>query len=217
MSYKSPIGYIVEGHGEYNCYPSLLSRIVESTGFKIPRVNAGGCGNVIRNLDEQLSDLLLVESPHTVIITVDLIDAIRQNLAENMDELVQILSEQIDKWLNNAQDNERLHPLPRNIIIVIQVVKFESWLISDIEGLIKEGLVAKTTDTIDDSEAISSPDKWLTSNLSISGDIKNPDIAKTIVSALDPNIMRLHSKSFDRFFRKSTSAYNSWLKQLTPY
>ncbi len=34
---RPPIGFIVEGHGEYNCYPSLVQRIVGAKGFHIPR------------------------------------------------------------------------------------------------------------------------------------------------------------------------------------
>jgi len=69
---RPPIGFIVEGHGEYNCYPSLVSRIVDGDGFKIPRVNAMGCGNIVRHLDRQLRPLVLADHPYRVIVTLDL-------------------------------------------------------------------------------------------------------------------------------------------------
>lgn len=207
---RPPIGYIVEGDGEYNCYPSLFCRIVEIKTAQIPIVNAGGCGTIIRRIDEQLNDLLVSSKPLSIIITVDLEDVLQQKLANSLSDLTNRLQESINSWKVSANYNSRIKPLPTHIKTIIQIKKFESWLISDIEGLKNEGLIVKNkVSNIDNADIYPKPSEWIKTNLAI--DVKKPKNAKKVISALRPDIMRIHSQSFNNFYEESKNAYNHWL------
>ena len=205
-----PIGFIIEGHGEFNCYPSLLCRIVGQSGFKVPRVNAGGCGSVVRILAEHLNDLLLVDNPRHIVVTVDLIDILRQGLAESHDDLIAKLNEQASRWREVAIGDPRLQPLPEQIHCLAQVQKFESWLIADVEGLKTAELVHAHIQQVEDAEVIQDPSGWLKRALVSDSSVKSPNFAKTVVSALDPERMKLRSASFSRFHDTCKSAHSSW-------
>lgn len=215
MKDRSPVGFIVEGHGEYNCYPSLFCRIVNVNGIKVPRVNAGGCGSIVKRIKEQLTDLFLVESPLNVIVTVDLHDVLAQGLATTCVELIQKLNSKIKEWRIAAASNYLLHPLPNKIVCIVQIKKFESWLIADVDGLRSANLLKSEIDSIEDSEIITNPSKWLKENLLINGCVKSPNVAKKLISALDPERMRLHSRSFDKFYRDTMAFYKKWLQYIS--
>lgn len=211
MSNRPPIGFIVEGHGEYNCYPSLFCKISNASGFKIPIVNAGGCGGIIKHLGEQLDNLLMTDSPESVIVTVDLKDAIHQGFAENHAKLIQLLELSIAKWQECAANDPRLQPLPNRICCVIQVRKFESWLIADIEGLKNADLIRPDLDQMTDAEAILEPTAWLKDALKCESNLKSPQFAKKVVAALTPDIMKNHSQSFSIFHTECQALYEEWL------
>lgn len=215
MKLRPPVGFIVEGHGEYNCYPSLFCKISNCNGFKIPILNAGGCGSIIKRLDEQLNDFLQAESPESIIITVDLKDALHQRLAKDCEDLMEKLSESISKWRISAENDSRLHPLPNHIACIIQVRKFESWVISDTEGLKRADLVHANAEQILDVESICEPTNWLRSILKGQNNIKSPQFAKKLVSALDPLVMKQHSQSFEKFYLECQSIYIDWNSRLT--
>ena len=210
MNTRDPVGFIVEGHGEYNCYPSLFCRIVSTHGICVPRINAGGCGSIVRRLKEHLTDLLLAHSPLTVIVTVDLEDVLKQELARSCIELLEILNAVVVEWRENALTDARLHPLPNHIVCIVQIKKFESWLISDVDGLKEAGLLDVGVITEQDAEQVASPSSWLSDHLLADGCVKNPNVAKKVISALRPERMRNHSKSFDKFYRESVRAYEAW-------
>ena len=210
---NQPIGFIVEGHGEHNCYASLFCRIVDSNGFKVPIVNAGGCGGIVRRIKEQLNDLLLADKPLTVIITVDLCDVLDQRLASSHEEMIENINIQIEEWLVQAQTNTRLHPLPVRIKCVAQIRKFESWLISDVNGLKLANLVLESALQIEDTASFLKPDSWLQTNLLVSGCVKEPYIAKKIISAIRPSAMRLNNSSFNEFYDECVNAYGRWSEQ----
>ena len=210
MSNRPPIGFIVEGHGEYNCYPSLFSKISNASGLKIPIVNAGGCGTIIRHLDEQLNNLLITDSPESVIVTVDLKDALHQGLAESHDDLLRLLSLAIEKWQESASTDPRLQPLPIRICCVVQVRKFESWLIADVEGLKNAELVRADVTQMPNTEAITEPTTWLKDALKCEANLKSPQFAKKLVTALNPTVMRAHSQSFSKFHSECDSMYKEW-------
>jgi hypothetical protein len=210
MTNRPPIGFIVEGHGEYNCYPSLFCKISQSTGIKIPIVNAGGCGSIVKHLDEQLNSLLTIDSPESVIITIDLKDALHQGFAKDHDGLIELLSRAIKKWKKSAANDLRLQPLPKYICCVIQVRKFESWLIADIEGLKNADLIRQDIVQMPDAEAITEPTAWLKSALKCEANLKSPQFAKKIVSSLTPLIMKAHSQSFSRFYDECNEIYKEW-------
>lgn len=214
MNNRPPIGFIVEGYGEYNCYPSLFSKISQSTGIKIPIVNAGGCGSIIKNLSEQLDSLLMTDSPENVIITVDLKDALHQDFAKDHDDLVKLLSSSIEKWQKKASTDQRLQPLPLRICCVIQVHKFESWLIADVDGLKEAELVRDDVTQMPDAEAIVEPTKWLKAALKCEANLKSPLFAKRVVAALTPTVMKEHSQSFSKFHAECESMYKEWEHRL---
>lgn len=214
MQYDFPIGFIVEGHGEFNCYPSLLNKILGSNGLHAPTVNAGGCGTLVKNVKTHLSDLMLVSNPHSVIITVDLVDILSQELAESCVHLVQSLQDEINEWIDLSEGDPRLGPLPQNIVCVVQVKKFETWLISDIEGLKASGLIIdQATHGVDDVETIE-PVKWLKDNLISEQHVKSPKFAKKLTASVSPERMREASMSFDKFYRECHRCYDSYMETL---
>lgn len=150
--------------------------------------------------------------PLSVIVTIDLEDVLKQHLASTSDELLSSLNNSIKVWKMNAGSNPRLQPLPSQIKIVIQVRKFETWLLTDIDGLKKEGLLKKNVDKILDAETIPKPSEWIKRNLSL--DVKKPNLAKKVVTALNPEKMRLHSNSFNVFYQESKIAYSYWLENI---
>lgn len=210
MAYRAAIGFIVEGHGEFNCYPSLYCNAVHAPGLNVPRINASGCGDVVRNVREHLTDMCRTFSPYKVIVTVDFVDVIKQNLAADCADLVAILNAQINGWSEDAANDGRIAQLPMEIVAVIQVRKFESWLIADTQGLIDAGLVDPSTRLISDAEAIDEPVKWIRENVNLSGDVKSPQFAKVITSALNPSRMINASHSFDKFYRECCAGYEAW-------
>ncbi len=214
MSNRPPIGFIVEGHGEYNCYPSLFCKISNSSGFKIPIVNAGGCGGILKHLGEQLSNLLMADSPESVIITVDLKDSIHQGFAVDHADLIQSLRRAVEKWQESAATDERLQPLPSRICCVIQVRKFESWLIADVEGLKSAELIRSDINQMPDAEAIPEPTAWLKDALKCEANLKSPHFAKKVVTALTPAVMKNHSQSFSVFHEECQTSYAEWENRL---
>lgn len=212
MQTRPPVGFIVEGHGEHNCYPSLFCKINNSSGFKVPVINAGGCGSIVKRLPQQLNDLLTVDSPEHVIVTVDLKDVLSQNLAQSEEQLIQILETEIAKWRAEASTDTRLHPLPKKIVCLAQVLKFESWILADTQGLKTASIIKTTAEDLTDAEAIAEPVAWLKKNMVSVNDIKNPKFAKTVIAALDPREMRHHSKSFGKFYTHCCELYEAWLK-----
>lgn len=214
MSNRPPIGFIVEGHGEYNCYPSLFCKISNSSGFKIPIVNAGGCGGILKHLGEQLSNLLMTDSPESVIITVDLKDAIHQGFAVDHADIIHKLRQAVEKWQESAATDERLQPLPSRICCVIQVRKFESWLIADVEGLKSAELIRSDISQMPDAEAIPEPTAWLKDALKCEANLKSPHFARKVVAALTPAIMKNHSQSFSVFHEECQASYAAWENRL---
>lgn len=210
---RPPIGFIVEGHGEYNSYPSLFCKINNISGVKIPVVNAGGCGSIIRNIDEQLTSLMMTDSPENVIVTVDLKDAIYQGFAKDKNELVALISDNISAWKEKAGVDGRLEPLPDNIVFVVQVRKFESWIISDVEGLKKAEIVRSDVSQPLNAEDIIEPTKWLKDSLKIDVNIKSPIFAKKVVAALNPSVMVQHSQSFMQFYNECKLMAERWMRK----
>jgi len=210
---RPPLGFVVEGHGEFHCYPSLFCRVVGLCGpILIPRVNAGSCGALVTRLKEQLTALNLVHKPLEVIITVDLADVLKQGIYLDCGSLCEALHQQTSEWLVEAASDRRLSPLPQRITTVIQIPKFESWLIADVNSLIKAGYLRHNTTQIENSDDTDRPEQFLGENLTSKSRLKNPIFAKKLVSKLNPVVMRKHSRSFDKFFRETTRAYSAWLE-----
>jgi len=211
---RPPIGFIVEGQGEYNCYPSLICRTLCTDGFKIPIVNANGIGGMVSKLHDHLKYLVLADHPCNVIVTADLRDIIDRKLYLTCEEARTDLENEAKNWLIQAQTDDRLQPLPERIIVVIQVQVFESWIISDIPNLARAGYIdqgEKQIRSVD--QKILNPVKWLKERLDPNVRLKNPKKAKEIISQLDPNLMRRNSRSFDKFCKEITWGYESWARE----
>lgn len=211
ITIRPPIGFIVEGMGEYNSYPSLFSRIVNNDHLYIPRINSGGYGGITSNLKEHLSDITLAYHPYTLFITLDLIDVIKANLFNDCSALFDHLILQKNDWLLNAKHDNRMAPLPEYIQIVIQIQKFETWMISDVTGLIDAGFISPSVSSIKDVDNfITDPCSWLEDNSTQPLNTKNPAVAKTIISSIDPNVMKDNSLSFNKFYREVQKYYALW-------
>jgi hypothetical protein len=208
---RPPLGFVVEGQGEFNCYPSLVCRVVDASGFAIPIVNAGGYGNITRHFGDHLGHLALAYHPYHVIVTMDLKDALEAGLYESCESLRAHLEEQARDWLRRARQQPRLCPLPERIVAVIQVQKFESWMIADIGGLRESGYLAVDEDQPPDvDQQVTDPAAWLRGRTLGGLNPKNPRCAKQVISCLDPVIIRVNSRSFDKFRREVCASYGRW-------
>lgn len=208
---RPPIGFVVEGVIEYTCYPSVVCRIVNGTGFKIPRANAGGNGDIVRHLGKELEGLVLTNHPYTVIITLDLKDVLKAELFNSCKGLCVDLENQVEEWLASSQGDPRLQPLPERIVIVIQVQKFESWMIADVEGLKKSGCLKTDLPQYSNTDReVPNPATLLKKHMLPGKDPKDPKCAKSIISCLEPSVIRLHSPSFNKFCREVESSYHCW-------
>jgi hypothetical protein len=209
--HSPPIGLIVEGEAEYHCYRSLVCRIINIPGLHVPIVNAGGIGNLVRHLDDQLNALVLSNHPYNVIISIDLRDVIRQHLYSDCAQLKLDLEAKANDWLSDAKNNIRLNPLPNRIAVVVHIQQFETWIISDVKNLRSLGI---TVDQIADVDSeITNPSDWLKEHMLPHYNLKNPKHAKMIISQLDPSVMMQNSRSFDKFSRETTLSYKCWCKE----
>lgn len=209
---RPPIGFIVEGHNEYASYPSIVSKIISTSGFQIPIVNAGGCGGVIRNLPYHLTDLVITYHPYEILVTVDLIDVIEQDLFDNCEDLIIGLDEIASTWLTSAQPDERFHPRPESVGFVIQVPQFESWIIADFETLVESGIIDPIEENFGDVDSeIRHPSKWLSDRLIPKHRFKNPRVTNSILRGNDIDRMRSNSRSFAKFHKEVMASYYRWL------
>lgn len=209
---RPPIGFIVEGHGEYHAYPSIANRIVGTTGMYIPISNAKGCGNILNHLEENLDDLVTVAHPSSVIITLDLRENIRRGNFNDCAELKVHVENKIDEWLTSRSTNIKFRPLPNDIECVIQVISFETWLIADLQGLRDSGFLA-IEDNLSwqnvDAE-VNNPCNWINSRQLGPYDLKKPQNVKKLVHFLTPESMSSTSRSFLKFHREVERKYNEW-------
>ena len=208
---RPALGFIVEGHGEYRCYPSLYARIV-GCQVRVPIVNAGGYGSVVKNIQRHLTDLFRGAKPLHVIITIDLKDVINDGIFKDCKCLCEHLSYEATDWLKKAVRDIRLPPLPEKISVVIQIPKFEAWLLSDVASLKRDGHIKADAPVIVDADGYQDdPCKYLNDNLCNEVDIKNPLVAKSLFSSVTPCDMRLASRSFNKFYREVLSFHKDWL------
>ncbi len=80
------LALIVEGHCEYDSFPSIISKI-PNTPHYVPIINAGGIGNIMKNVHEQLLAMIKIHSPRKIVITLDYRDALKENLVQDCIEL----------------------------------------------------------------------------------------------------------------------------------
>lgn len=213
-SLRPPIGFVVEGDGEYHSYPSLASRIVAAP-LNTPRVNARGCGNIVRKLEEHLNDLVITHHPCHAIVTLDLGDVLQQGVFSSCVDLRVELQNRAEAWLASAGSDPRMLPTPESVVVVLQVKTFETWLIADLVGLDQcrhTRVVDRYSGNVDD--VIVNPTRWLRNQLLDGCSPKNPGHAREIISSLDPKRMRTASRSFRKFFDEVSRGYDDWLSAI---
>ena len=183
---RPPIGFIIEGRGEYVSYPSLVCRILGKEVGRIPRNEVRyGCGEISANLDEHLLDLVRVAHPYVVIVTVDLVD-FKDQFADCV-ALIDHIQSMANDWLERMRTHPKMSPLPQYIKVVLQIQKFEGWLASDDFGLFNNGLLVDgyTPHFYNDTDTeIEKPHRHL-KDILIDLDPKNPEDVKKIVAALN--------------------------------
>lgn len=199
---KLALGLIVEGDGEFHAFPSLISRVKQQQLGKLPIVNANGYGNITcrTQLHRRLNSLLSLNCIDKIIICIDALDPIRDGLVANCIDLKALIIGHVTDWLEHAQENTNIQFIP-NISVVIQVQKLETWMLSDTDSLINQSLI-KDCATITDADAIPNPVSKLKEIEINHIDTKNPSIAKRIFGCLNVEVMRNHSRSFNKFYRE---------------
>lgn len=199
--YNSNLGFIVEGHCEFEAIPSFVGRILGY--FDFPVHNAKGIGNIIKNLDQELLYLIKIHKPKNIIITLDAADAINQGLCKTCVELKEIVNSSAEKF-RESQENGSLM-LPEKIIVVIADKTYDTWICSDIEGLKSCDLIDsdKITETFTNvDQEIPSPASWIKSKLTKNANPKNRRHRKKLASSIRPETGREFSPSFDKFLRE---------------
>ena len=213
---RPPIGFVVEGRGEYYAYPSLVSKILGIGNCHIPVEMAGGAGSVVKNTKEHMTDLCSVFSPCNVIVSLDLKDVLEGGKFKDCSEVLGYFNKRIEQWMEeDCGVDDRIRCVPDGVSIVLQVKKFESWLLSDMRGLQESKYVSLSDEQIEDvDEMIEDPALWMRDKLNSNGKLKNPSHVKEMFSKLEPDEMRKNSKSFDKFYREVRSFYEGWMSRL---
>lgn len=207
--YRPPIGYIVEGKMEYNCYLSLFARL--NTGW-IGKIYeplwAGGNDEIIYHLDEHLRDLAKSQSPISVIVCVDFRDANRKH-GFSCEDLKQHLETKASDWLQSKQVQDE--KLPEQIIVVVVIQQFESWMLSDMS-------VIKNLSGFSDLGRFGLPDRWtnvdedclnpgkVMCQIFKDTNVKSPKFAKKIISKCNIDTMKSCSNSFRKFSKESKNS-----------
>lgn len=196
------LGFIVEGDGEYHSFKSLVAKIIDRQPGHIPMINAGGFGGVLKKekLHENLTDLAKLYKVKKIIVCIDLIDPLNEGLCSSCVELKSIIDRNIESWTTNALSDIRIKFVPE-VILVIQIQKFESWMIADVNSLIENDIFLEV-DQLTDVDELKNPSKFIKDYSKVEFNSKNPMFVKTIISKLDPSIMRKNSKSFDKLARE---------------
>jgi Domain of unknown function (DUF4276) len=213
-SLRPPIGFVVEGAGEHAAYPTLASRSIgTATGLHLPRVNAAGYGGIVANLEEHLDDLVTAHHPFGVLVALDLRDVLRGGRSRDCVTLRRDLVHRVQAWMTLRGRVPRFQPLPQTVAVVIQVQMFETWWLSDPEGLSRTGLFRIDTRECawaDVDNEVDNPAAWLQKRAIGSSNLKSPVLAKTVASRLDPSVMARQSRSFRKLKNEVTAAYAAW-------
>lgn len=214
---RPSIGFIVEGHGEYHSYPSIVSRLVDVKGLYLPRVNAEGNGNILRNLVEHIDDLVTSHHPLSVIVTLDLRDSLAQGRYSNCVEVLEYLTGVIAEWSSSRRGKDRFEPIPQRFAVVLQVQTFETWLAADPRGLAEGGLIVLRGDERDwgniDNE-LGNPCAWIGERLVSGASSKSPKTCAMVVSKIDLDLVYNRSRSFRKFCAEVRLAYRSWFEAI---
>ncbi len=144
MGLRPPVGFIVEGDGEFHFVRSFVAHATGMDAGSIPVQNAGGCTTLVTNFEEILSRMVVARKPHAIIVTIDSRDFRKHPSLADCRALRAHLQTRADLWLTTHANTPSLQPLPTRIAIVIQHRAFETWLIADVDGLRTSSEVALT-------------------------------------------------------------------------
>lgn len=199
--HSTNLGFIVEGHCEFEAIPSFVGKILGF--FNFPIHNAQGIGNIIKNLDKELLILIRTYRPKNIIITLDASDAIRERLCNTCIELKEIVLAKATDFIASQKNGSLL--LPENIVVVIADKTYDTWLCSDLEGLktcklIDANKITESYRNVD--QEIAHPASWIESKLNKIANPKNRRHRKIIASSINPEIGKNYSPSFEKFIRE---------------
>jgi hypothetical protein len=204
MEHRPDLGFIVEGHCEYDGIPSFVGRILGHCN--LPVHNAQGIGNILKNLDKEIIIFMKTYQPRRIIVTLDYREARRENFCIDCLDLKNQVRAKIEEFYTQQKNGSLI--LPDEVIVVIAYQTYDSWLCSDIEGLRSCELFdpAKLSENYDNvDEDIRNPSEWLKSKCKINIDLKNRRFRKKIASAIRPDIGQIHSRSFRKFIKELTN------------
>lgn len=195
------LGFIVEGHCEYDSIPSIVAKI--EGHFNYPMVNAQSIGNIIKHTDKLLLDIIKTYSPEKIIISLDYRDALRQGIVDNCVALKEIVATKTKEFID-SQLNGTL-TLPEEIVVVIADKTYDSWICADYENLKTNELfdASKITEDYNNvDEEIDNPCTWLQSKLKQKIDLKSRAYRKKVVKTLRPDVAAQKSRSFRKFHKE---------------
>lgn len=198
------LGFIVEGHCEYESIPSIISKIYGY--FNYPIINAKGIGNIIKNTNDELLYIVKHFSPRKIIISLDYREAEREGLVTNCVELKEKVIQNCNLFLRTQQNGSLT--LPEEICVIIADKTYESWICADYENLKINSLFDgdKITEQFEDVDAeIPNPFSWLQSKLKDDIDMKARANRKKVAQTLRPEIAATKSRSFRKFFKEVTN------------
>lgn len=211
---RPPLGFLVEGHGEFHCLPLLVRRGIWGTHGDIPTARARGAGDLIANLERHLDNLTEFGHPVSLVAALDSRDAqVELRLSDCLSARA-LLQERTERWLASRAGISRLHPLPSTVTIVLQHPEFESWLAADIEGLLV--LFESANGTRPQLSVAAAADESfgecveLLRRLVPGGYRKRGREVELVVKHLQPARMALRSRSFRKFWSVVSDAYTRW-------
>lgn len=198
------LGFIVEGHCEYESIPSIVSKIHGYCNY--PIINAKGIGNIIKNTNDELLRLVKHFSPRKIIISLDYREAEREGLVSNCVELKEKVTHNCNLFMQTQQNGSLV--LPEEICVIIADKTYESWICADYENLKNNSLfdADKITETYENVDMeIPNPCSWLQSKLKEDIDMKARANRKKVAQTLRPDIAATKSRSFRKFHKEVTN------------
>lgn len=199
---------IVEGHGEHQSYNSLASRILKERHEYIPIGNVSGIGNILKEekFHANLTQFTKMYNPRVVLVTLDLIDAVKRGYCSDCVELKNKMDTSIQIWTSNAAKDGRIIHVP-NVTVIIQIQKLETWLLADLDSLKESGWLKESAPLHDDVDSLKDPSDYIRTHAARHIDTKNPKTVKDIFTNMDVDVMRTKSGSFDKFARELEKIY----------
>lgn len=204
MFQRPKIGFIVEGDSEYHCFPSIVSKVI-SYNPNYPINNTKGNGRIFNKLDEEIRLMVQYRKPEKIIVTIDLKDLIDVGMIESCIALKERLQAQSNKWLEDHKQSSLADILPSEIIVVIIDKTFETWIMSDLDGLKECKYIDPSKideQFLDVDSEVKNPCLWISKKLKDNIDIKNIHHIKHFVSGLDVSRAALKSRSFRKFCKE---------------